>query len=131
MRKLILLLSLSIVSYVCAEESIGKHEAKEWLNIIDSGRYIESWQKSDILFQQKLTLNKWQGALKSVRSPLGKVISRAELSRNLHSSLTGIPNGEYIIIQYKTEFANQKLSTEILTLRKSRGQWRPVGYFIR
>ncbi len=131
MKKLILILSLYVSSFVWAHESTGSSEAREWLNIIDAGKYIESWQKTDAFFKAQLTQNKWHDALKGIRTPLGKVISRSELSSKKYSSLPGIPDGEYLVIQFQTEFINQKSSIETLTLSKNSGQWRAVGYFIK
>ncbi|WP_284246221.1 DUF4019 domain-containing protein [Thalassotalea insulae] len=35
------------------------------------------------------------------------------------------------MIQFQTEFQNKKSAIETLTLSKSRGNWLPVGYFIK
>ena len=131
MKKLIIILSLCISSFVWAHESSGASAAKEWLNIIDAGEYAESWEKADPFFKAQLTQEKWDNALIGVRTPLGKVISRSELNSKKYSSLPGVPDGEYVVIQYQTEFLNQKSSIETLTLSKSSGQWRAVGYFIK
>ncbi|ABV35665.1 conserved hypothetical protein [Shewanella sediminis HAW-EB3] len=131
MKKLFLILTLCVSSAVWANGDSGSGAAKEWLNIVDAGNYIESWKKADSFFKSQLTESKWDAALKGVRAPLGKVISRSELSSKAHSSLPGAPDGEYLVIQYQTEFSNKKTSIETLTLSKSSGQWLPVGYFIK
>lgn len=129
MKTLILILSLCISSFVWANEPSAS--AKQWLQIVDAGNYTESWQKSDIFFKSQLSQNKWDSALKSVRTPLGKVKSRAELGKKEFSSLPGVPEGEYLVIQFQTEFQNKKSAIETLTLSKSSGHWLPVGYFIK
>ena len=131
MKKLILILFLCFSSFVWANQSLGSVTAKEWLNIIDTGNYAESWQKADSFFKSQLSQKKWDNALKGVRSPLGAVISRSKISTKMYSSLPGVPDGEYLVIQFQTEFQNKKSSTETLTLSKSSGQWLPVGYFIK
>ncbi len=131
MKKLILILSLCLSSFVWANESSGSIAAKEWLNIIDAGKYAESWQKADSFFKSQLSQKKWNNALKDIRTPLGKVTSRSELSAKEYSSLPGVPSGEYLVIQFQTEFQNKKSFTETLTLSKNSGQWLPVGYFIK
>lgn len=93
--------------------------------------YGESWQKADSFFKSQLSKKQWNSALKGIRTPLGKVISRTELSAKEYSSLPGVPDGEYLVIQFQTDFQNKKASTEILTLSKSSGQWLTVGYFIK
>ncbi len=130
MKKLILVLSLC-ASFVWAQESGGADVAKEWLNIIDAGQYAESWQKSDNFFKEKLSQEQWSDALSGIRQPLGDVISRVELGQKSYTSLPGAPEGEYLVIQYKTEFQNKESAIETLTLSKSSDDWLPVGYFIK
>lgn len=131
MKNLLLILSLIMSSVVWANPAPGSSASKEWLNIIDAGKYGESWQKADSFFKSQLSQKKWDSALKGIRTPLGKVTSRIELSAKEYSSLPGVPDGEYLVIQFQTDFQNKKASTEILTLSKSSGQWRTVGYFIK
>ena len=131
MKKLILILSLCLSSFVWADDSSGLTAAKEWLKIVDAGNYIESWQKSDSFFQSQLSQSKWDTALNSVRAPLGKINSREKLVAKEFATLPGVPEGEYLVIQFQTDFQNKKSATETLTLSKSSGQWLPVGYFIK
>ena len=132
MKKLLLILSLYFSSFVWAgEEHTALDAANNWLNIVDAGEYAKSWQKSDPFFKSQISQSKWNKAVKNVRRPLGKVNSRLELSRKGHSTLPGVPDGEYLVIQYQTEFQHKKSATEILTLSKSSGYWRTVGYFIK
>jgi hypothetical protein len=131
MKKLIFILSMCISFFVYANETAGSAAAKEWLKVVDDGNYTESWQKSDSFFQSQLSQNKWDTALKGVRAPLGKVNSRSELGAKEYSTLPGVPDGEYLIIQFQTEFQNKKSATETLTLSKSSGKWLPIGYFIK
>ena len=131
MKQLTLILSLCFSSLVWAHASADTSEALDWLNTIDAGKFAESWQNTDTFFKAQVTKKKWSETLKEVRTPLGQVISRSEITRQHHTSLPGAPDGEYLIIQYQTKFQHKKTSTETLTLSKGSGQWRPVGYFIR
>jgi hypothetical protein len=131
MGKLILILSLWGSSFVWANDSAGSIAAKEWLKIVDTGEYVESWQKSDAFLKSQLTQTESSAALTGVRTPLGQVRSRSELGAKEYSSLPGVPDGEYLVIQFQTEFQNKTSATETLTLSKSSGDWLPVGYFIK
>jgi hypothetical protein len=131
MGKLILILSLWGSSFVWANDSAGSIAAKEWLKIVDAGEYVESWQKSDAFLKSQLTQTESSAALTGVRTPLGQVRSRSELGAKEYSSLPGVPDGEYLVIQFQTEFQNKTSATETLTLSKSSGDWLPVGYFIK
>ena len=59
MKKIILILSLCVSSFVWAHESTGSIAAKEWLSMIDAGRYADSWEKADSFFKTQLTQKKW------------------------------------------------------------------------
>ncbi|WP_448563361.1 DUF4019 domain-containing protein [Thalassotalea ganghwensis] len=131
MKKLMIVLSLCISTFVWANESMGSIAAQEWLKIVDAGRYAESWEKSDSFLKSQLTQTKWDVALKGVRTPLGQVKSRSKLGAKEYTSLPGVPDGEYLVIQYQTEFQNGKSATETLTLSKNSGNWLAVGYFIK
>lgn len=131
MKKLVLILSLCISSFISANESVSSIAAIEWLKIVDAGDYAKSWQKSDSLFKSQVTQAKWESVLKGIRTPVGEVNSRTELEAKEYSSLPGAPDGEYLVIQFKTEFQNKKSAIETLTLSKSNGHWLPVGYFIK
>ncbi|WP_083330585.1 MULTISPECIES: DUF4019 domain-containing protein [Pseudoalteromonas] len=131
MKKLVLILSCFVSSLVWANDSAGLIAAKAWLKMIDAGQYGQSWQQSDSAFKSQLTENKWAQALQGVRAPLGQIKSRSKLSAQAYSSLPGVPDGEYLVIQFQTEFQNKASATETLTLSKGSGNWLPVGYFIK
>ncbi|EGQ7944484.1 DUF4019 domain-containing protein [Vibrio cholerae] len=131
MKKLMLILSICFSSLVLASQSDGIATAKDWLGIVDSGEYAVSWQKADPYFQSQLPEASWDMALKEAREPLGAVVSRTELGSKEYTSLPGVQDGEYLIIQFKTDFQNKKSLTETVTLSKSSGEWLPVGYFIK
>jgi hypothetical protein len=47
-------------------------------------------------------------------------------------SLPGAPDGEYVVIQFKTAFENKKFAIETVTpMLDGDGKWRVSGYFIR
>ena len=130
MKPLILILSLFISCSVWAETTKNIPVAINWLQLIDAGEYTKSWQQADALFKSQLNKTNWKSALSTVRAPLGKVATREQISANEYTSLPGAPQGKYLIVQFKTQFA-ARLAVETLTLSKSSGQWRAVGYFIK
>ncbi len=131
MKKLILILSICISTFVSANQSNASIAAENWLKIVDAGNYAESWNKSDSFFKSQITEVDWDNALKGVRAPLGKIKSRSELGTKEYSTLPGVPNGEYLVIQFETEFQNKMSAIETLTLSKNSGNWLPVGYLIK
>ena len=76
--------------------------AEKWLRIVDKGKYSESWEESSEYFKQAVTQDQWEQALKAVREPLGKFISRKVKSATYTTSLPGAPDGQYVVIQFNT-----------------------------
>jgi hypothetical protein len=46
--------------------------------------------------------------------------------------LPGAPAGDYVVIQYATQFANKDKAVEtVVPMRTPDGSWKVSGYFIR
>ncbi|MCQ8883438.1 DUF4019 domain-containing protein [Pseudoalteromonas shioyasakiensis] len=130
MRKMLLLITFLSCFCANAEELEVINRAKSWLVLIDNGQYQQSWQQTDSLFKQAMPQSNWSNVLKQVRVPLGKVILRKNLSLMKYDSLPGTPDGEYVIIQFQSQFMNKEQAVETISLSKNSGQWQPLGYFI-
>ena len=47
-------------------------------------------------------------------------------------TMPGAPDGEYVILQFDTSFADKKAAIETVTPMKDKdGKWRVAGYFIK
>lgn len=106
--------------------------ATKWLQLVDQAQYEASWEEAATYFKDAVDRDTWVAQVKAVRAPLGEVVSRKVIGARAMSSLPGAPDGEYVVIQIETEFANKKSSVETITpmLDGARG-WRVSGYFIR
>jgi hypothetical protein len=114
-----------------AEEK-AMREAENWLVLVDAGRYGDSWEEADKLLKDAVTKSDFERAVSVARSPLGAVVSRDLASRENRQSLPGAPDGEYVVIQYKTVFENKKSAVETITPKLgSDGRWRVSGYYVR
>jgi hypothetical protein len=106
--------------------------AKAWLALVDSGDYGESWKQAADYFKGAVSEDQWRQAMHGVRAPLGEVVSRKLKSATYTAEVPGAPDGEYVIIQFDTTFANKKGSVETVTpMRQQDGAWRVSGYFIK
>lgn len=106
--------------------------ARAWLATVDSGRYGDSWEDASALFKQAIPKLRWETTVQSVREPLGVVVGRKIRAMNYTRILPGVPEGEYVVIQFDTRFENRPLSVETVTpMREEDGTWKVSGYFIR
>ena len=117
---LLLILPLSLKADQVQDEA-AVAASKAWLVLVDSGKYGESWDQAADYFRKALSKEKWESALKAVRQPLGKVLSRELTAKKFTTSLPGAPDGQYVVIQYKTSFENKKDAVETVTPFRSGG----------
>lgn len=113
-------------------EQDAQRSAESWLALVDSGNYASSWNEASELFKAHVTKDEWQSALKATRSPLGNLVSRKLKSANYTKSLPGVPDGEYVVLQFETSFENKQAAVETVTpMLEKDGKWRVSGYFIK
>jgi hypothetical protein len=106
--------------------------AQSWLAEIDSGAYAKSWKQASGYFQGAVTEKNWTDALNGARRPLGKLLSRKVGKTQSATSLPGAPDGNYLVMQFDTSFANKKSAVETVTfVREKDGNWRAAGYYIK
>jgi hypothetical protein len=76
--------------------------------------------------------DQWFRQIAGVRGPLGPVLSREVASAEYSTKLPGAPDGEYVVIQYRTSFENKANAVETVTpMRDPDGVYRVSGYYIR
>jgi len=106
--------------------------SKEWLKKLDAADYSGSWESAASMFKSAVSVQAWQHASQSVRSPLGAVRSRSDRSATYTKTLPGVPDGEYVVVQFDTTFENKAQAIEAVTAALDRdGAWRVAGYFIK
>ena len=106
--------------------------AEKWLDIVDEGKYGESWKEAAEYFRNAIKQDQWEQAVQAVRKPLGKLVSRKVKSTSYKTSLPGAPDGQYVVIEFETSFANKKSAIETVTpMMDKDGKWRVSGYYIK
>lgn len=108
------------------------YAAQNWLALVDNGNYGQSWDDASALFQQKISRSQWENTLGGGRSAYGNVVSRQLKSATLDTDIPGAPAGRYVVIQFRTRFANSPMLIETITpMQEPNGQWRVAGYFVK
>jgi len=106
--------------------------ANRWLVPADAGDAAATWDQAAAAFQAGVSRADWTGALERVRQPLGAVTSRKLVSSEFKRSLPGAPDGEYVVIQYDTQFAHKAHAVEtVVPMRERDGSWKVSGYFVK
>ncbi len=113
-------------------ETAAEKASLSWLALVDDGKYAESWQEAAELFRQAVPQAQWPGMVEKARSPFGKLVSRKLKAATFTHELPGAPAGDYVVIQYDTDFEKKTGATETVTPMKDRdGVWRVSGYFVK
>ena len=136
MFRVFLLIVPLLFSSVCFAQSEAETQAtdaaKAWLQLMDEGKYDESWQEAASYFRNNVGKGQWKKMAQGVREPLGAFQDRQLESAKYANTLPGAPDGEYVIVQFKATYANKASATETLTpMKDADGKWRVSGYFIR
>ncbi len=121
-------------AYAAENGAVGRAEdaAKAWLALVDAAQYARSWDEAASIFKAAVARPDWENTCRSVRSPLGAVLSRTLESATFTRTLPGAPDGEYVVIQYDTKFENKAAAVETITpMHNKDGSWRVAGYYIR
>jgi len=101
--------------------------ARQWLALVDEGRWDESYRATGAAFRRLNTPQAWATVSDKVRVPLGAVIARTFVSQE---NLPAPPSG-YEVVKFGTRFANKADTVETVTLVREGGGWRVVGVTIR
>ncbi len=112
-------------------EKAGVAVALAWLKINDSGDYAKSYAECGKIFQAALTVDKWKSTIEGVLKPFGKLNSRENIAAKYTTTVPGAPDGEYVIMQFKTSFENKKEAIETVSVVKENGVWKVVGYYVK
>jgi len=114
-----------------ASDQASTASAEAWARLLDGQHWADSWTSSGEVFRSKLTQADWTATIQPLRQRLGSVSSRSLKSVSSASSLPGVPDGEYKIVQFATVFANKPNAVETVVLTHESAGWKVNGYFIR
>jgi len=138
-RIVLVLLFLGILNmFGCSKPSNPEAEAdalpaaEAWLALVDSGQYAKSWDEAAGYFKGAVQKEKWIQTMNAARTPFGKNISRKLKSKRYKTSLPGAPDGEYVVIKFKSSFEKKKSAIETITpMLDKDGTWRVSGYYMQ
>ena len=121
------------VAYSADEkEKAATDAATQWLVLVDSGQYAESWFQGASFLRGAVSKEQWKNALDTVRAPLGKVESRQLKSATLATKVPNAPSGEYVILQFETTFERAPGMIETVTpMLEKDGKWKVSGYYVK
>lgn len=109
----------------------GRPVAERWLDLVESGKYGESWDALSIQAKEKITRTQWIAYLEAKRKPLGAAKSREPDGDQYFKSLPGFPDHEGLIFRYQVLFqAAGPVAESIGLILEKDGTWKPQAYLL-
>jgi hypothetical protein len=111
---------------------LASSTAEPWLELLDTGKLRESWDVTAPVFQEGVGAEQWEQMVEQVRGALGPVRSRELHRAEFASSPPGSPPGEYLIIEFISEFERLPRAMEAVALvQMEDGSWKVAGSFLQ
>lgn len=105
--------------------------AEKWLQLVDEGKYGESWDTAADFFKKTIPRRQCEYVFGQARGNIGRKVSREFSVKTYHSVLPNAPAGKYIVLEFKSSFENKLSAIETVTAMQDKdGQWRIAGYYI-
>jgi hypothetical protein len=109
----------------------AKPAAVEFLGLIDSAKYAESWESSAGLMRDKVTRNEWIDKLDKARNLSGALVQRVQKRASYATEAKDSPEGEYIMLIYESDFQRAEDVSEYVTVMLEGDEWKVAGYFMQ
>ena len=117
---------------VKAATSAGGAAATRWLALADGGQWDACWDALAPVVRQTIPKDDFVASVSAVRNQYGAVKARRPRTVTFTHSLPGTPPGDYVVLQYDTDFANGAHAVETVTpMRTAEGAWKVSGYYVR
>ena len=129
--------SLLLLVWVCQANASDSNpltaqaSVTRWLELLDQAKYEETWESAAPVFKVALSAKRWAHAAGSARKPLGALVSRELVGTQYRNELPGVPEGDYVIFQFKSSFEDRDEAIETVTPMLVDGRWRVSGYYVR
>jgi hypothetical protein len=113
-------------------DAAAERSAHAWLELVDDGKYAQSWQDASSYFRNQVAKDQWVGTISKLREALDGLAAREIASAKTATSLPGAPDGHYVVIRYRSSFTNKRSATEtVIMILDKDSHYRLDGYFIR
>lgn len=111
----------------------AKQAAQEWLVLVDAGKYKASWREAGASLRAGVpTAEQWAARVRRVHSKLDSLRSRSIAAARYTTSLAdpNAPEGEYVVVQYRSQFG-EEVRAETVVLSREEDGWGVIGYFVK
>jgi hypothetical protein len=109
-----------VLTIPAGAESYSKDQLREeaiiYLELLDQGRFAEAWQVMLPIFQALEPRVQWHNRQQAIRAAYGALEFREFFLIEYRDHYILSPDGEYIIVQFKSSFQHKAATTETIVL---------------
>lgn len=105
--------------------------AVEFLQMVDAGKYADSWQIADSYLQKTIPLKDWEEKLTGMRATFGAIGQRELGKVSFAAPAEAMPDSEFILLEFDSRFNLKEMKEIVTVVAGGDNRWRVVGYFIQ
>ena len=118
----------------CSQDKkiVTEGAARDWLKLVDSGNYAQSWDDTGNVLKATVARDQWQELLSRNRGPLGALISRKLTSAEYTTQLPRALMGSMSCFRSESSFEHKSSALETVTPALDKdGKWRVCLYIVK
>tara|TARA_B100001109_G_C18679346_1_gene387903 strand:- start:130 stop:567 length:438 start_codon:yes stop_codon:yes gene_type:complete len=127
MKKLYLIILFFVISLFSSYAQIYKEKyikdaseiALNWLNDINDESYESAYNGLAIENKNQYPKEIWIKLINELMIEFGKLNSRSLISKNFKSSIEGVEDGFYVLLEFKSDYKKTKNHKEFIILKQN------------
>ena len=112
-----------------AIDDAGK-AAQQWLALLDASNFDACWNALAPAARDQIGKADFSGSLAAVREQYGAAKARRASKVTFTHKLPGAPDGDYVVLQYETDFSRNGHAVETVVPMRTTDGWKVSGYFV-
>ena len=105
--------------------------AQEFLQMVDAGKYADSWQITDPNLQKNISQQSWEKQMAEIRGTVGEFVKRELEDVSFTAPSEELPDSEFIMLEFSSQFKLKEMNEIVTVVLGEDKLWRVVGYFIQ
>lgn len=105
--------------------------ARQWLALFDANKLDACWNALAPAVKDQVSKDNFNASLAAVREQYGPAKARRASKVTFTHKLPGAPDGDYVVLQYETDFSGNAHAVETVVPMRTADGWKVSGYFVR
>ena len=110
------------------DRKIASASAQKWLEYADTRSWERAWAASSDFYRKEMPVSHMGNLMYQHRKPFGALKNRKVKNVTYKYLEEGTLPGEYLVVEFDSEFENQKIVEIVVTYKEKDNLWRASGY---